>query len=893
MYDLRGILIQLQDWYSPLSAAERGAVVCFYHKLEELEEGADPLFAMWRRELAFTYGELDVRLSQNARLRPRELGRQYGLTGGAVELSRLVQSIQSFYSVLIKYIAYQLVREVRPAPAADLREILSGSAFRTLGVRNYCGDDWYAWLLRYWDGEVEDCCRTLWQVLEEQNRVTGAAEFACAFRPDSLKRIYETVMPRDIRHALGEYYTPDWLAACTLQLALDAAGSRAAALRFLDPTCGAGTFLAGAIRAVRDTAADGRVRPGQVAGFDINSLAVLTAKAAYLAAMLDQLGAEGEVDLPIYRYDVLNIPQIRGEMLWIDTNCELLCPVPLSVCRALLTGPRPFCPEELLTLLAEAAAEHPACAALWEQLSAWGADNRRILAAILLDRIHGHGLGRADIVAGNPPWVNWEYLPQGYRDKSQHLWASYGLFRPQGRKLRFLKEDISSLITCAVIDRFLADGGYLSFLLRQTLFKSAQNGTGFRRFRLEGSGIPFRVVRVEDLGRIKPFEGTGGRTALVLIRRNEEQRFPVPYFCWRRRKGFLQATRRPDATAQTILSAVDREEMVALPANREDPSSIWVSTPPPLAALTGALLGSNPYQARTGVFTGGANGVYWLDILQKAGPHTLQVRNLVGRARRKVAQTETRLEDTFLYPLVQGSDIAPWRVSSSSYLLLPHTQAGKMWPVEQDVLQAQAPLTYRYLLSFRADLDARKGFAGWEREIQANRFYAVLRVGTYTFSRYKVAWRYIAQSFLTAVITPVRDPFLGERLRIPNEKVMYVGTDCREEAFYLCGVLSATPVRYCIQCYMNPTSISTHVLDKLRIPPYDPSSPLHRHIAALCQAGHQAGGPTRSLQTRLDQAVCTLYGLPPEVPQLLRPAGKDPGLQSDPPGQKQVPAAFP
>ena len=116
-----------------------------------------------------------------------------------------------------------------------------------------------------------------------------------------------------------------------------------------------------------------------------------------------------------------------------------------------------------------------------------------------------------------------------------------------------------------------------------------------------------------------------------------------------------------------------------------------------------------------------------------------------------------------------------------------------------------------YLARFRDLLETRKGFAGWERAIQERYFYALLRVGPYTFSRYKVAWRYIARSFITAVIAPMQDPYLGETLPLPNEKVVYVGTDCREEAYYLCGILSSAPVRCCVTCYMNPTSISAHV----------------------------------------------------------------------------------
>lgn len=74
--------------------------------------------------------------------------------------------------------------------------------------------------------------------------------------------------------------------------------------------------------------------------------------------------------------------------------------------------------------------------------------------------------------------------------------------------------------------------------------------------------------------------------------------------------------------------------MTAAPAHRDDPGSVWVSAPNGLAPVLDALLGSNPYQARTGVFTGGANAVYRFQILERTG-NTLRVTNLAEKARRK------------------------------------------------------------------------------------------------------------------------------------------------------------------------------------------------------------------------------------------------------------------
>ena len=842
MYDLHSILIQLKKEDTPLHGIMVRCVHCFYQRLTHALREDPALFELWEQELELIYGDLHQRLSQNAKTDAGDLGDQFGFNAPP-ELPRLLQSIQTFYSVLIKLIAWNTLRDASLEP--PLTELLSGRAFVNRGIRNFCGDDWYIWLLDVWDPALEAQCEELWACLGSFDTCPEGSTHS----PDSLSRIYETVVPPALRHALGEYYTPGWLAERTLQNAVSASGQRAGELRFLDPACGSGVFLIQALRLIRADTSKSPPLSDQVAGFDLHPLAVLTAKANYLAAVARQPLPEAGLFLPIYRYDALNVPIFQENTLVIDTGCGPVYSVPLSLCRqAVEIQPDP---EEFLSM--------PEASRLFAPLPPAG---RRLLAGILLDRIFAFFHQRADIVMGNPPWVNWEYLSPRYRAGSQHLWGEYGLLQVKGPRLGFSKEDVSTLFTCAALDRFLVPGGHLSFILRQATFRSAQNGAGFRRFHLDSPDLDFRVFEVEDLGRIRPFDGICTPVALVLIQRDARHVFPVPYRHWQAKPGFRRAVRSLDATISSVLPFVRMENMTAAPAHREDPGSVWVSAPNGLAPVLDALLGSNPYQARTGVFTGGANAVYQLQILERAGS-ALRIVNLAEKARRKAPAVTTQLEPTCVYPLIQGSDLSRWSVRSRAWLLCPHTAGTKIYPLAEADLRQDLPLTYAYLTRFRDILEARKGFAGWERAIQEHYFYALLRVGPYTFSRYKVAWRYIARSFITAVIAPMQDLYLGEVLPLPNEKVIYVGTNCREEAYYLCGILSSAPVRCCVTCYMNPTSISAHVLDKLYIPAFDPTNSRHLSIAALCEEGHQTSDPRcqDAVQQQLDRAVADLYSL--------------------------------
>jgi N-6 DNA Methylase len=95
-----------------------------------------------------------------------------------------------------------------------------------------------------------------------------------------LKALYHRLLPKQLRHDLGEYYTPDWLA----EYVIDRAGyAGEPGTRMLDPACGSGTFLVSAMRRMKGRASEDGLDAGETAqavlngivGFDLNPLAVI------------------------------------------------------------------------------------------------------------------------------------------------------------------------------------------------------------------------------------------------------------------------------------------------------------------------------------------------------------------------------------------------------------------------------------------------------------------------------------------------------------------------------------------------------------------------------------------------------------------------------------------
>src|SRR6266478_4913713 len=99
--------------------------------------------------------------------------------------------------------------------------------------------------------------------------------------------------PDSERHDLGEYYTPDWLAAKICRKVI----KKPLTDRVIDPACGSGTFLFHAVRlnlaaaanATTESKRRAQVACGLIAGIDIHPVAVIIARVTFLLALGDTL----------------------------------------------------------------------------------------------------------------------------------------------------------------------------------------------------------------------------------------------------------------------------------------------------------------------------------------------------------------------------------------------------------------------------------------------------------------------------------------------------------------------------------------------------------------------------------------------------------------------------
>lgn len=789
MLDLYMLCTDLKNPQSFVRQKSNYIIRQIYHFLNNPSQKTLLILDAWKEDFEYIYGDVEANLSSNSKLNIEKILIRYGIeeiVRNKVDATQLLFfSIQTYFSLLIKSMMNSILNE-KTKQKVSSDEMILGKFANNHGIINYCNPDWYCWPVFELENGFEDVLKEINDCVNTYQSLISLQDFAVNNNYDYIKQMYEAIIPKELRHALGEYYTPDWLADETLNQANSFNGDIVKSI-YLDPTCGSGTFLFKTILEKKKHHCSLEQILKSVYGIDINPLAVLTAKTNYLLSIIDLIDADTVLEIPIYNTDVIKIEDFT---LSVSGEDFLHCNNPVDSIRYYLET----------------------------------------------DRKKVTNLVKADIIVGNPPWVNWEYMPEKYRKNSQHLWLDYQLFKAKGRDLSFSKEDISVLITYLVIDKLLSSNGILAFVIRQGVFKSAQNGVGFRRFRVKDD-YDIKVLRVDDLSNIRAFDNATNSTALVYIKKGISTEYPVPYILWKKRVDLSKLSFNAYSELREVKSQIEQEEQLAIPAVVEDSTSIWMTAAKSQLTSIRKVLGHNEYRARTGVFTGGANAVYWLEIISLENDD-IKVTNIVERAKRKVEKVTDVIEKDYVYPMLKGSNVRKWKITYDTYLLCPHTEETRMWPISQDVLSEKNPKTYNYLKHFRDDLNGRKGFAGWEKEIQEKEFHAILRIGEYTFSKYKVIWKYIASEFVCAVISNVNDKFLGEKLIIPNEKIMYISTDSEQEAYYICGMLSSTVVANCVKSYMNPTSISAHVLNKLNIPEFDPENNIHTSIAEACKEGH-------------------------------------------------------
>lgn len=724
----------------------------------------------------------------------------------------------------------------------DPKRVLSGAAFEAAGIFGAAESDFFDWVVADPDGEA-----LVRRILAHVRRFR-----LDQVESDVLKILYESLIDRDERHGLGEYYTPDWLAAKIVRRAVE----RPIEQRVLDPACGSGTFLFHAIRnfireaeeAGLEEALRAEEVTNHIAGMDIHPVAVIIARVTYLLALAPVIARRaGSLSIPVYLGDALQLSTATTLHLK-----ELVISVPPPPEGADLKFPEIFCKEirlfdklvarmrigseqkmsarqieqafrreieqhykrDITKAEVDGVREMVATYETFDELCRQGRDSVWTYVARNLSRplALSFGAGWANVVVGNPPWVAFRHMSADLQKRFREL--AKGERVHVGGKFA-TQNDLAALFTVRAAALYLRSGGRIAFVLPLAALTRGQ----FEKFRL-GSFTSAKIAWDEAW----------------TMNDDLQPLFPVPScVVFGRRRANARSLPDTVTAYSGQLHARDASETVA-----DAVLTVQENAPKPAA---GRFTGGSAYRK---AFRQGATLVPRMLCLVE--------RKTLGRlggdptapfvASRRSSQekkpwkslpgVEHRVEAEFLHPVLLGESILPYCVWRPFEGVVPVTAQGA-------VLDAEAAANRGYA-----------GLNGWmsaaERVWNADRPSEMSLVEQFDYygklsSQFPIPPLrvvYAASGTIAAACV------LRNSTAVIEHAIYWAPASSEGEGLYLSALLNSETTRSRVAALQSRGQWGARHFDKvmfnLPIPRFDASLPLHGELAGAAAEAERIAG---------------------------------------------------
>ena len=791
-------------------------------------------------------------------------------------------ALQTAYVIIVKIIAYRIISIVRynasfidfetlssvdeSASRQQLLSLEEGAIFRNYGITNLLEGDFFSWYTakEQWSTEISECLTGIFSTLSmfSDKAVLNSGSKSTDF----FKELYQSMMPSAVRHSLGEYYTKRWIAQQVVDEALRLAPVEG--WKGIDPCCGSGTFITVMIdKVLEETVGQNnstRLKSilSRVKGIDLNPVAVLTARVNYFINVASLMTDQEELEIPIYLGDSSYVPRTR---LYDNVQCleytinTLVAPIDILIPASMVKDPHLFSKamtkieiyirsldaESVFDCLNELVDKEDLTEKIKEQIHKLAdvlVDLERknwdgIWARIITNYLTTANLGKFDIIVGNPPWVDWKSLPSGYRDRIKSLCISRKLFSGD-RVTGGINLNICALISNVVAENWLSNDGILGFLMPEPLiFQPSYEG--FRNLYLSDdsrlyikkltnwtlSGHPFRPVTQKFL--------TYYITKQVIDYRDG---IDVDWFVLKPQKNYGE------------FEAIDMDEYfekrTTIAANCHETKNIfsYIKSREQLHDFM-SVAGQSYYLGREGIeFYPQEMTIFELSQLPSTTTCTSLKNIQVKKSKYHVPQGMELLETEFLHPLIKGVDISPFHIEESGYIVpFPYDERDDRLPIALDELAQRAPNLAAFYQKYKDLILAQTTYN--ERIIgKKGEFYALARVGAYSFAENYVAFRDNTK-WGAAVISTMNTTWGGMKRPLFQNHAVSICEDIEgnfisnDEAHFICGCMNA-PVAF--QYILNSSdSRSFPIRPRIYIPKYNPTDAIHVQIVELSKEAHQ------------------------------------------------------
>ncbi len=453
--------------------------------------GVQVSFEQWRKFLSIAYGSFDG--SENNFL------------------------IHTYLSMFSKMLAYAVVSNDDYMDEDELKGIINGSIFEKYNILNFVDNDFFHWIGN----------DTSFRGLKKAFRVIAQEISAYDFNnvdEDILKGVYQELIDLDTRHALGEYYTPDWLCERIVnEFRFNKTN------KILDPACGSGSFLRAAIHRIKQLNPEITVEEinNNIYGIDIHPLSVQIAKTTMLLALGKEITKSIKpVYINIILANTLLAPEgvknlfggefvmhIDKEKLWLNTQVfedVHLFDEALEICNDLAEQSmnkkketrQNF--ENNLRKRYKNGGLSPQVVdsfyKIYETLKLVKEKGRDSIWKFIVQNLYKPYFlsNKFDFVIGNPPWFTYSSIKnEEYQNLLNELAAKYNV-KPLS-VANFPHLEIAAIFLAYCSSYFLNENGKIAFVIPRSFF-SADHHDNTRSGKAKG----FRLTQIWDLNDVSP-----------------------------------------------------------------------------------------------------------------------------------------------------------------------------------------------------------------------------------------------------------------------------------------------------------------------------------------------------------------------------------------------------
>lgn len=850
-----------------------------FHSLHTMDSITEVSYGQWMNNFGLSHD--DVSKQKAIEDRRRDLAKL--IDREKIETDeeyKILFALQTAISMLAMLIAYRVVLLVKGESHSSFRDLLEmnmkerrielgriaeGVVSSELNIFNLLEIGCFSWPFKemYWTEETNGYVKDIIEILMRYETMPDLTDRA----DDLFRDLYMSIMPVSVRHSLGEYYTPEWLAENVINSGLEYIPYDREHIRVIDSTAGSGTFIQKVIEKKRRKYSNrkkGEILScilKEVVAVDANTLAVILARINYFLAIAELIDTENEIYIPVFIGDS-SVPAINklteDKKYYVDTvqlggSNSIKVKIPVNSTKdqkgfiekmqnlAYFGDSDDAVLKRHLYELCKNETELEEIAESWCELKAQGL----LTPAVINSMINSFmlcNIGKFDLVVGNPPWVDWKSLPSVHRENKKDVCYARNLFSGDGRT-GGNSLNICALISNITAENWLAKDGVMAILMPQSLLFQ-QSYEGYRRFDLyDGRRLFFQEI-VDWSKSGHPFYPVQQLFCTYIISEKvQDYEKGIPLKKIKINKGNKLECIKNLINENNYLEYFTVSAGVVGKASKSRSAFTYAADTEELAKFN-AIAGTTGYIGREGV-------EYYpqeLQLLTLKGYNiekgTVELESYQSsKSKIPVKKRTPELETTYLRPLVKGINISRFHVEPSEYLVaFPYDEEHCKVPLDKEVLLDTSPELLRYYENNKQYLMAQTEYSDKIIGDDTAPYYALARTGKYSHADWYVIFRDNTK-WVSAVAGKIDTEWGGMKKPAFQNHCVSVCEKAdgsfisEEEAHYICAILNS----HIVENYVLSTSDKRTF--KIRIPVrienFDPTDIIHKRLAKLSKQAHE------------------------------------------------------